>query len=386
ISLPGGVFQPYTGVKTSILVFRKETPRAAKTTFEKNAPRTDHVWFYEVTGDGFSLDAKRTPRPGQDNDLWDALVQFRRWLQEGRAATEGEATYHQPLYWRERWRQASLRDASGQLTPAGFAFADDPEAAPAFDGKTWAIHELFPELLREGEETIDPQEAEARVRDHVAPQLAELACRHFAHADPKTATTEWNRAARELQCCFEDEGPALALWKQLTAVARDQVPEEPQGEPVADLVDALWLLAREVAKVDGYDLWLRSPAIDQVRSAKEPKCWAVPLRAWAPNPEWCSADGALQGSHDANGQVRPEYVAEMLPKLYDGDTLNAELLDPDCIEARDWNLSASQYKPFDFAAMESEVSVTELIDELRQLERGILDGLDRLQAMVEGRA
>ncbi|WP_337878197.1 class I SAM-dependent DNA methyltransferase [Caldimonas sp.] len=386
ISLPGGVFQPYTGVKTSILVFRKETPRAAKTGFEKNAPRTDQVWFYEVAADGYSLDAKRTPRPGQDNDLWDALKQFRRWLQEGRAATEGEPTYHQPRYWRERWRQASLRDASGQLAPAGFAFADDPEAVPAFDGKTWAIHELFPELLREGEETLDPQEAEARVREHVAPSLAELARRHFAHADTKTATTEWNRATRELQCCFEDEGPALALWKQLTAAAREQVPGAPQGEPVPDLVDALRPLAREVAKVDGYDLWLRSPAIDQTRPATARKCWAVPLRAWAPDPDWRSADGRLQGSHDATGRVRPEYVAEKLPTLYDGDTLNAALLDADCIEARDWNLSAGQYKPFDFAAMDSEVSVTALIDELRQLERGILDGLDRLQAMVEGRA
>ena len=84
--------------------------------------------------------------------------------------------------------------------------------------------------------------------------------------------------------------------------------------------------------------------------------------------------------------MRPEYVAEKLPTLYDGDTLNAARLDPDCIEARDWNLSAGQYKPFDFAAMDSEVSVTALIDELRQLERGILDGLDRLQAMVEDRA
>ena len=386
ISLPGGVFQPYTGVKTSILVFRKETPRAAKTGFEKNTPRTDQVWFYEVAADGYSLDAKRTPRPGQDNDLWDALIQFRRWLQEDRAATEGEPTYHQPRYWRERWRQASLRGASGQLTPAGFAFADDPEAAPAFDGKTWAIHELFPELLREGEETLVPQEAEARVRERVAPRLAELASRHFAHADPKTAATEWNRAARELHSFFEDEGPALALWKQLTAAAREQVPSAPQGEPVADLVDALHPLARAVAQVDGYDLWLRSPTIDQTRPASARKCWAVPLRAWAPDPEWRSADGILQGSHDATGQVRPEYVAEKLPTLYDGDTLNAARLDPDCIEARDWNLSAGQYKPFDFAAMDSEISVTALIDELRQLERGILGGLDRLQAMVEGRA
>ncbi|HDR3117569.1 hypothetical protein [Pseudomonas aeruginosa] len=110
----------------------------------------------------------------------------------------------------------------------------------------------------------------------------------------------------------------------------------------------------------------------------------MPLRAWAPDPEWRSADGTLQGSHDATGQVRLEYVAEKLPTLYDGDTLNAALLDPDCIEARDWNLSAGQYKPFDFAAMDNEVSVTALIDELRQLERGILDGLDRLVVRPDG--
>ncbi|MEO5331701.1 MAG: type I restriction-modification system subunit M, partial [Magnetococcus sp. YQC-5] len=73
ISLPSGVFQPYTGVKTSILVFRKETPRKRKTGFEKRQPRTEHVWFYGVGSDGFSLDAKRTPHPGWDNDLWDAL-------------------------------------------------------------------------------------------------------------------------------------------------------------------------------------------------------------------------------------------------------------------------------------------------------------------------
>lgn len=386
ISLPAGVFQPYTGVKTSILVFRKETPRAAKTSFEKNRPRTEHVWFYEVSADGFSLDAKRSPHPGQDNDLWDALVQVRRWLEQGRAAAEGDPTYHQPRYWRERWRQASLRDASGQLTAAGHAYAADPEAEPAFDGKIWAIHELFPELLREGEETLDPQEAETRVRERVAPQLTELACRHFVNAEAKTATTEWNRAVRDLYPYFENEGPALALWKQLTVAARDQAPEAPQVEAIDDLAAALIPLAREVAKVDGYDVWLRSPTIDQSRPASARKCWAVPLRAWAVNPEWHSSDGRLRGSHDAVGQVRPEYVADKLPALYDRDTLNAALLDPDCIEARDWSLSAGQYKPFDFASMENEVSVSELIDELRELERGILDGLDRLQAMVEGQA
>ncbi|HDR8925987.1 TPA: SAM-dependent DNA methyltransferase [Burkholderia vietnamiensis] len=377
ISLPGGVFQPYTGVKTSIVVFRKETPRSRKSGFEKIEPRTENVWFYEIGADGFSIDAKRTARPGQDNDLWDALVQFQRWQHRDGAALEDESRYHQPRYWRERWRQASLRDASGQLTPAGFAFADDAQVAPAFDDKTWAIHELFPEL------PVDPAEAEAEISARVAAQLTELAQRHFGHGG-RTAGTDWNRAARELQSYFEDDGPALELWKKLTRSAQEQLPEEPTGEPLSDLVDALIHCAREVAKIDGYDVWLRSPEINQTRAATSRKYWAVPLRAWASDPEWHSADGTLHGSHDATGQVRPEYVAEKLPGLYENETLNAGLLDPDCIEARDWNLSAGQYKPFDFAEMASDVSVSDLITDLRRIEHSILAGLDRLQAMVEG--
>jgi type I restriction enzyme M protein len=50
ISLPGGVFKPYAGVSTAILVFTKT-----------NSGGTDHVWFYDVTADGWSLDDKRTP-------------------------------------------------------------------------------------------------------------------------------------------------------------------------------------------------------------------------------------------------------------------------------------------------------------------------------------
>lgn len=290
-----------------------------------------------------------------------------------------EPHYHQPRYWRERWRQASLLDASDQRTAAGFAFANDPQAAPAFDGKTWAIHELFPEL------PIDPAEAEAWVSARVAPPLAETATRHFAHAG-KAASTKWNSAVRELHGYFEDDGPALALWKQLCSTAQKQVAEAPMGEPLPNLLEALVLFAREVAKVDGYDLWLRSPAIDQTRTSTTRKCWAVPLRTWMVDEEWQSADGVLKGSHDATGQVRPEYVDDKLPQLYDGDTLNAALLDPDCIEARDWNLSAGQYKPFDFTTIVSEVSITVLIDELQTLEGEILNGLSRLKVMVEGQA
>lgn len=50
ISLPSGVFRPYAGVSTAILVFTKT-----------NSGGTDHVWFYDVAADGWSLDDKRTP-------------------------------------------------------------------------------------------------------------------------------------------------------------------------------------------------------------------------------------------------------------------------------------------------------------------------------------
>jgi type I restriction enzyme M protein len=49
ISLPGGVFKPYAGVSTAILLFTKT-----------NSGGTDYVWFYDVDADGMSLDDKRT--------------------------------------------------------------------------------------------------------------------------------------------------------------------------------------------------------------------------------------------------------------------------------------------------------------------------------------
>lgn len=52
ISLPAGVFYPYTGVKTSILVFEKKQ-------FKSQVVNTLDVWFYEMKSDGYSLDATR---------------------------------------------------------------------------------------------------------------------------------------------------------------------------------------------------------------------------------------------------------------------------------------------------------------------------------------
>jgi type I restriction enzyme M protein len=55
ISLPGGVFKPYAGVSTAILLFTKT-----------NSGGTDKVWFYDVEADGMSLDDKRTPLLSED--------------------------------------------------------------------------------------------------------------------------------------------------------------------------------------------------------------------------------------------------------------------------------------------------------------------------------
>ncbi len=50
VSMPSGVFRPYSGVSTAVVVFTKT-----------NSGGTDNVWFYDMRADGFSLDDKRTP-------------------------------------------------------------------------------------------------------------------------------------------------------------------------------------------------------------------------------------------------------------------------------------------------------------------------------------
>jgi type I restriction enzyme M protein len=62
--MPSGVFKPYAGVSTAILLFTKT-----------NSGGTDNVWFYDMQADGFSLDDKRTEQPDK-NDLPDIL---KRW-------------------------------------------------------------------------------------------------------------------------------------------------------------------------------------------------------------------------------------------------------------------------------------------------------------------
>ena len=95
VSLPSGVFKPYAGVSTAILLFTKT-----------NSGGTDRVWFYDLEADGYSLDDKRTPLLADDklglgreplggdehakNNLPDALARWqnRSGKEQERARTE----------------------------------------------------------------------------------------------------------------------------------------------------------------------------------------------------------------------------------------------------------------------------------------------------------
>lgn len=72
ISMPGGVFKPYAGVSTAILIFTK-------------GGETDKVWFYDMQADGFSLDDKRDRI--KDNNIPDIIA---KWNDRAKLAAPGE--------------------------------------------------------------------------------------------------------------------------------------------------------------------------------------------------------------------------------------------------------------------------------------------------------
>lgn len=67
VSLPSGVFKPYAGVSTAILIFTK-------------GGATERIWFYDLQADGYSLDDKRNELKGEGgNDLPDAIAKWKQY-------------------------------------------------------------------------------------------------------------------------------------------------------------------------------------------------------------------------------------------------------------------------------------------------------------------
>jgi len=68
ISLPSGVFKPYAGVSTAIIIFRK-------------GGKTENVFFYDVESDGFSLDDKRIKIGDGKGDMPDVRTKYLQWCE-----------------------------------------------------------------------------------------------------------------------------------------------------------------------------------------------------------------------------------------------------------------------------------------------------------------
>jgi type I restriction enzyme M protein len=79
ISMPSGVFKPYAGVSTAILVFTKT-----------NNGGTDNVWFYDMQADGYSLDDKRNEI--KENNIADIIQRFKQRNQEDSAEAKRTRT------------------------------------------------------------------------------------------------------------------------------------------------------------------------------------------------------------------------------------------------------------------------------------------------------
>jgi type I restriction enzyme M protein len=92
ISLPSGVFKPYSGVGTAALIFQKGKP-------------TQSVWFYDLTSDGFGLDDKRIPI--EANDIPDVLA---KWPHR----EESSNSYRVPI---EKIREHDWSLAAGRFKP-----------------------------------------------------------------------------------------------------------------------------------------------------------------------------------------------------------------------------------------------------------------------------
>jgi type I restriction enzyme M protein len=414
ISLPAGVFQPYTGVKTSILVFQKDVNRKREPGKE---PITREVWFYEVTADGRSLDAKRSERP-EENDLWDAQVKFRTRTAETR-------DYFKPDIYTERWRDVD--DRTLQIFPE---LAREKR-------QTRGIHELFNDL----KEVENPEQAEKRVIASQSQRIIAVYARFIDAAKEaaieaaarKKESEQRQKAAEQslsdyrnlLNRLFREAGqemlealPAKSGAKNYADEALKLARKELQND--FDLRSEWWAseiaekdyadfslesdsksakaklenlsealkpevkaIVREFAKLDGYEIRLRSLDLNQLKDhLKESLSWSAPVRVWQRNDQWQNEDGSLQGSHDEYGNLRPEYLLD--ENLYNKDgTAKSEYLELFCIEANDLNLTAGRYKPFT-VAMETIESPAKIIQELQELETRIQQRLERLLDMVGG--
>lgn len=441
VSLPANMFQPYSGVKTSIMLFQK----AGEPVTAGSEPRTREVWFYEISDEAFSLDQKRKALYGQDNDLWDALVKFDAWnhYRQGEAEDKKGKTlaalravstakdYHQPDYWEERWR--SVDDEFLKIFPE----------KSGDKGHTYPLHELWTkDFVFDPTDTRGARQYDDAVLAHVRPKfeekigkLVEKTVKHayatarkpdlekalaLAEKNTKAITNQLTKKVRDgglLDREFDQYGQnALkTLLKEMSAKVQDwtaavpipakkpkTAPAEPDIEQVAQ---ALMPLLTEFAKLDGYNVWRRSfeskrhigkiTPSDEGEPTREPTLlsWIVPVRQWAELELWGedpeTKEPIAKPTHHG-GVIDPDYLTWLrdVLNIFDDDaTVKKDFLDrldSDCLEALDFSLSVGRHKPFVFDPGQHRPPA-ELIRELQAIHCEVQKRLGNLLDMVGGR-
>ncbi len=133
ISLPSGCFKPYAGVSTAILIFTKT-----------NSGGTDHVWFYDMQADGWSLDDKRQPLLPDDK-----LGESPRTV-----LTDADHTKNNLPDLVNRWQQRDAAERQRSRTDQSFCV---PKAEIAAEGYDLSINR-YKEVVHEAVEHLPPRE------------------------------------------------------------------------------------------------------------------------------------------------------------------------------------------------------------------------------------
>jgi type I restriction enzyme M protein len=152
ISLPSGVFKPYAGVSCAILLFTKT-----------NSGGTDHVWFYDMQADGWSLDDKRQP----------LLAEVLLGATPGQALSEAEHAKNNLPDVLTRWAQRDSTERERSRTAQSFCVSKADIAAQGYD---LSINR-YKELVHASVEHEHPLEILAKLKqleDEIQAGMSEL--------------------------------------------------------------------------------------------------------------------------------------------------------------------------------------------------------------------
>lgn len=152
ISLPAGAFKPYAGVSTAILLFTKT-----------NSGGTDHVWFYDMQADGWSLDDKRQP----------LLDEGKLGVSPAQPLTEAEHAKNNLPDALARWAQRDGSEKSRPRTAQSFCVAKADIAAQGYDLSLNRYKEVVHEVVAH-EAPLDILAKLKQLEAEIQKEMAEL--------------------------------------------------------------------------------------------------------------------------------------------------------------------------------------------------------------------